>query len=1014
MQKNKKRAVKRMPVEERASDTENNLDDKLSDIALTTDTGTELHNAAASSEPVDLLIGVGASSGGLDAISSLLRALPEEPGFSLVLVQHMSPHHESMLATLLTASTNLPVRQVNGETVVRPNHVYVISPNTTLRYESGKLIPGPRTPEVNQYTPIDDLFVSLAEGLTDRAVGIVLSGTGQDGREGVVAIKNAGGSVIVQDPESAKFQGMPEAAIATGKVDLVLPPAQIADELLQLAQQLHDSSPRSAKYSGKTSIEPKHLEQIFLLLRNSTGVDFNQYKVATIQRRIQRRMALHKIPSVNHYIKYLKENPPEISLLFQDIFIHVTGFFREPESFDSLAEHVFPTLMSARRTDSPLRIWVPGCATGEEPYSIAIRLIEFLESRGDAASIQIFATDISESAVEKARLGIYPPSIAEDVSAERLRRYFSHADGHYRINKAVRDLCVFARQDLTRDPPFSKIDLIVCRNVLIYLGQSVQSRLITLFHYALKPTGFLMLGSAETIGAQADLFSNLDKKHRIYRKKLADIPTDLNLSAPYARPPGRATPPAHEVSRGAPSIQTEVNRLILDRYVPASVVVNEDWRIIQFRGQTGRYLEPAPGDANLNLLKMCREGLLHGLRSCLQAAKKTRTPSRRDGLRVVNEGRSFQVGVEVAPIENIPNHFLVLFHESTANASLDQPEAKGSKRKAKRSSDEVERLQAELTASREYLQSIIQDLEATNEELQSANEEILSSNEELQSTNEELDTAKEELQSTNEELNTVNEQLHSRNEELATINSDLVNLLNGVRIAILIVASDLRIRRFTPMAERILNLIPGDIGRPITQIKPNINCPGLERLIAEVIETVSVQHLEVQDHQGRWFSMTIRPYKNVDNRIDGAVIALWDIDDAHRSEKGMLEAKEFADSILDTIHEGFVAVDSEGRIRTANNAFLRLLRLPHPATGKLLSEIGADHRLAQQLQTLVSEISHRDAPIGKTELHYQDSSGNHRRFAVNARKRPATERGPELILLALEEAFVDSRGMTRS
>jgi two-component system CheB/CheR fusion protein len=840
-------------------------------------------------------------------------------------------------------------------------------------------------------------------------VGVILSGTGSDGVDGVQAIKAAGGTVLIQDPETAKQDGMPRAAMASGKVDLVLTPKELAGELVRLAEKRPAGLVVPGEESEALQLSPRHLERIFSLLRTNSGVDFSQYKLPTVQRRIHRRLALHKVTSVEQYLKYLQDNAAEVHQLYQDILIHVTRFFREPESFDVLAKEIFPDLIEGRPADAPLRIWVPACSTGEEPYSVAMALMECLDERNDNVTVQVFATDISETAIEQARAGLYPLTIAEDLSEDRLRRFFTKADGHYRINKGIRDLCVFARQDLTRDPPFSKLDLILCRNVLIYLGQAVQNRLISVFHYALKPSGVLVLGSAETIGPHTDLFSVADKKHRVYRKKLVETPADMQFSVPYIRPtPSRGKRGGEDVRSGS-SVQSEANRLILDRYSPPGVIVNDDLRIVQFRGQTGRFLEPAPGDASLNLLKMCREGLLHGLRTAIQNAKKKDGPVRREGLRVKTNGDFTTVTIEVIPLsaQHEGRHYLLLFREVVTPLPPPQLKVhrgrKSGKAAAPELEQEVERLQKELIASREYLQSIIQDLEAANEELQSANEEILSSNEELQSTNEELDTAKEELQSTNEELNTVNEELHGRNDELARSNSDLINLLNGVQIAIVIVASDLRIRRFTPMAERVLNLIPGDIGRPISQIKPNINFPDLERLIQQVIDTITVEHRDVHDAQGRLFSLTIRPYKNVDNRIDGAVLALFDIDEARRNEYQALEAREYAEAILAAVRHPLAVLDEQLRIRTVNSAFTELFGLARDAVeDRSLFELDGEAWRRPDVRAALESVVKDGRDLERFELEHKFRGVGTKRLRISTRRVEGNSQR-KLILLELED-----------
>jgi two-component system CheB/CheR fusion protein len=831
-----------------------------------------------------IVVGVGASAGGLEAFSQLLAALPADLGLAIVLVQHLSPQHESALPGLLSTVSHLPVIQVTEGMRVEQDHVYVIPPNVQMGIVDGELHLNPRPSDRSQYTPVDFFLRSLADSAGDRSVAVILSGTASDGASGVRDVKAAGGITFAQEPGSAKYDGMPRAAIATGMVDLVLPPAEIAAELARIPRHPYVSE-EAAEQDRDAFAEPD-LIRVFSLLRTSTGVDFKQYKLATILRRLQRRMALQKLSSLARYVKFLEESPEEVQRLYKDVLIHVTRFFREPESFEALVAEVFPTLLASRRGDAPIRIWVCGCATGEEAYSVAIALLDFLGDDARSTAIQIFATDVSETAIEHARNGSYPEGVVADLSPERLRKYFTKVDGNYRVSKAVRDRCVFARQDLTRDPPFSKLDLIMCRNVLIYMTAPLQRKLMGVFHYALKPTGFLMLGHSETIGVHNDLFAITQKKHRIYSKKLTDSSTAFSYPIGFVSPKQtqRGERPAAAKREDGRGLQAETNRLLLDRYAPAGVVVDSEFQIIQFRGQTGRYLEPAPGDPSLSLLKMTREGLLYGLRSALSTARKRKVAVRREGMKVKSNGAWHIVNVQVLPLAD-RNHYLVLFEEETPRGRGTRKSVREQARRPRTESPPMAELQQELAANREHLQSIIQELEAANEELQSANEEILSSNEELQSTNEELDTAKEELQSTNEELNTVNEELHGRNEELSRVNSDLVNLLASVEIAIVIVDGDLRIRRFTPMAERVLNLLPADLGRPITHIKPNIDCPDLEQMIARTIDQVAPQEREVKDRQGNLYSLRIRPYKNIDNRIDGAVLSLFDFDSARKSHQ---------------------------------------------------------------------------------------------------------------------------------
>jgi two-component system CheB/CheR fusion protein len=893
--------------------------------------------ATVSARPVPV-VGVGASAGGLEAFSQILGVLGDEPGVAIVFVQHLAPQHESALPTLLSSRTPLPVVQVTEGTTVDLNKVYVIPPNAQMEIRDGQLHLNPRPGDRSQYNPIDFFFRSLAEAAQAGAIGVVLSGSSSDGSAGLREIKAVGGITIAQDPKTARYDGMPRAAIATECVDLVLGPADIAGEIQRIGRHPYVKAPSAKREVDAFRIDDGAFRRLFVLLRNASGVDFTHYKPPTIKRRLHRRMVLLKISDLEDYLRHLKAHPEEATRLAEDILIHVTRFFRDPESYEALVEDVFPEIAANRTQETPVRIWVPGCSTGEEAYSVAIALLEFLGDRADGTGIQIFATDVSENAIEVARTGLYPQTITTDVSPERLRRFFTKSDGGYRISKVVRDLCVFARQDLTRDPPFSKLDLVVCRNVLIYLGPVLQKKLLNVFHYALKPTGYLVLGHAETTGPYGELFSVADKRHRIYCKKLHSQETTPAFAVEHSakdagEPLSKVTEPR------AASVQTEAQRVILERYTPPGVVVDDDMRIVQFFGHTGRFLEPAPGDANQALPKMLREGLLHGFRSAFQQARRDRAAARRSGLWVRVDGHDQEAAIEIVPLTGPTQrepHYLVLFHETAMFKRAGR--GRGAKERAPRSTG-VAALEHELAASRDYLQSIIQELEAANEELQSANEEILSSNEELQSTNEELDTAKEELQSMNEELHTVNEELHGRNEELSRVNGDLLNLLASVQATLVIVENDLRIRRFTPMAERVLNLIPGDVGRPIGHIKPNIDCPDLEELIHEVVENVTPVEREVRDQFGRWFSLQIRPYKGVDNRINGAVLALFDVDASKRHERELSAARAFAEELSDVVSTPLVTLDRALKVTTVNRAFRETFGADGAVEGRPVFEV---------------------------------------------------------------------------
>ncbi|HTR41678.1 MAG TPA: CheR family methyltransferase, partial [Pseudomonadales bacterium] len=630
--------------------------------------------------------------------------------------------------------------------------------------------------------------------------------------------------------------------------------------------------------------DEKAFEEILLLLRQRTAVDFTYYKHATLRRRIQRRMILHKLDSLKDYGSYLRGHAAEVKELFNDILIHVTGFFRDPAVFQTLRKKLFPKLLKSKGSDESLRIWIPGCSTGEEVYSVAISLMELMTEKKMVRPVQIFATDINDSALEKARSGLYGENIKTEISADRVRRFFVKVEGGYRVNKAIREMCIFARQNLVNDPPFSNLDLISCRNVLIYLGPTLQRKVMPVFHYALRQTGLLMLGVSETIGAFSDLFSLMDKKAKIYSKKAAQSRPSVSFGHELPEPArGRETEilPPLQIMPSITEVQKQADRIVLTSYSLPGVVINANLEVLQFRGRTGVFLEHSHGEATLNLMKMARDGLMPELRTAVAKTIKQNVRVRQEGLRVRQNGHFIECHVEIIPFTVPPGlekFYLVLFEPAVP---IIEETGKGRTKKTlvHRATDSAElaHLREELGATRESLQTIIEEQEATNEELRSANEEIMSSNEELQSTNEELETAKEELQSTNEELTTLNDELESRNSELEQVNNDLHNLLASVNIPIVILSADLKIRRFTAMAEKMFKLIPGDIGRPITDIALPLDIPSLDKQVLDVFDSLTPKDIEVKDKQDHWWSVRIRPYKTTDHKIDGAVIALLDI-----------------------------------------------------------------------------------------------------------------------------------------
>jgi two-component system CheB/CheR fusion protein len=843
---------------------------------------------------------------------------------AFVFIQHLAPTRETVLTDLLSKTTRMPTSQVEDATRVQPDHVYVIPPNHTMTISDGLLRLGPRDTAPGRHLPIDAFFASLADDQGARAIGVILSGTGADGAVGLRAIKSAGGVTFAQDERSAQHDGMPRSAVAAGAVDIVLPPSGIATELARIARHPYVESPGGAE---------DDLSSIFAVLRSGTGTDFQDYKTATVRRRVARRMLLHRIETLDRYARYLRQHPAEVHALHADLFITVTRFFRDPESFSALTQTAFPRIMKDRPRGTPIRVWTPGCATGEEAYSILMVLKEFLDEAnvGDVP-IQMFATDANGASIEKARVGLYPESIALDVSAERLRRFFSKADGQYQVRKSLRDMVVFAKHDIVTDPPFSRLDLLTCRNVLIYLGPVLQRRVLPVFHYALNPGGCLLLGSAETPAMVADLFVPVDKKHRIYARRpgLSRVALGWTMrdQAPD-RAKSTTSATAEPILAGRdPEVDREADRVLLAKYAPAGVIVNEHLEVLHVRGRVSPYLEVPAGAASFNLLKMLREGLLVDVRAAIKRVRTTGAPVRKAGAQVRRNGELVRVNVAVIPLHaSTPRGaatapLLVLFEDSVSDRPAS-PKEKPSDRAATA-------LKAELASTKDYLQAIINEREAVNEELTTSSEELQSANEELQSTNEELEASKEELQSLNEELTTVNDELQARNAELGRLNSDLTNVLSSVTIPIVIVGRDLRIRRFSGMAERVLNLVASDIGRSILAIRPRIALTELESVLLGVIETLTPWEQDVQDQDGHWYSVRVLPYHSIDNTIDGAVVAFIDVDDRRRLEA---EVQRRSDELerVNHVKDEFLAVLSH-ELRTPLTAMLgwtRMLRVGH-------------------------------------------------------------------------------------
>ena len=869
------------------------------------------------------IVGIGASAGGLEALEQFLGHVPEASGLAFVIVQHLDPTREGIMPELLQRATRMRVAQVEDCARVEPNCVYVIPPNKDLSILRGALhLLDPASPR-GLRLPIDFFFRALAADQGAGSAGVILSGMGTDGTLGLTAIKEQGGVVLVQDPADARFDSMPRSAIDTRLADIIAPARELPDRLVAFLRHAPHAVPVE-QLSEKQS--QGSLEKIVIVLRSRSDHDFSQYKKSGLYRRIERRMGLHQIDRIENYVRYLRENPQEQDLLFNELLIGVTGFFRDPAAWEALRDKIIPALLAGRRTGGKLRAWTAGCSTGEEAYSLAMVFKEALEKAPPEArcSLQIFATDLDRSAIEKARQGLYPANIASDVSVERLRRFFVKEGGSYRVGKEIREMVILAPHDVIRDPPFTRLDLVVCRNLLIYLEQDLQRQLLPMFHYALNPGGMLFLGASETVGGLTSLFAPLDPKLRLYRRKESAARID-QAGFPPSHTARLTGIPEALVAKPVANLQTLADELILRQFGPAGALVSDKGDIFYVSGRTGKYLEPAAGKANWNVFAMAREGLRYGLVSALQKAAHQNRAATVRGLTVGANGGTQAVDVTVRPLqepEALRGTFLVLFSDAPA-ASAAGGGARGGRR-AGRQSRAATGLQREVKQLHDELRNTRDDMQTSQEELRSANEELQSTNEELQSTNEELTTSKEEMQSMNEELQTVNGELQAKLEELTRTSNDMKNLLDSTEIATVFLDSGLRVRRFTPQATRFLRLLPGDVGRPVTDLTSDLLYPGLADDVTEVLRTLVFSEKQVATRDGRWFTARIMPYRTLDDAIDGVVITCAEITVAKALEAELNRSHERFAVLLENLPSRISILDDRGRLVPRGSLMTRI------------------------------------------------------------------------------------------
>ncbi|HKF46729.1 MAG TPA: CheR family methyltransferase [Terracidiphilus sp.] len=979
---------------------------EIPSVKFTVETAAEEHQSPALMYPV---VGFGASAGGLQAFREILENLDPDTGMSFVLVTHLAPDQKSLMSEIVERYTQMPVVPIEDGQRPLPNHLYVVLPNQWVTLREGMFRVEAPSPTERYLKTIDRFFYSLASDQKNHAIGVVLSGADADGALGLKAIKGEGGIALVQSPDSAMHSGMPRSSIASDHVDLVIPPAEIALELGRLAHQFTRPEVRTLEEGTITPDDEQSFQKVLQMLRGLSGLDLRQYKPETIRRRIARRMLLLRMDHLSNYVRFLQVRNDELRTLQEDALINVTRFFRDPPFWDSLRNNVLPLLLQDRATEKPIRVWCAGCSTGEEAYSLSIMLLEYLSQHGIDTPVQIFGTDASDQSIETARVAVYPETLVSELSQDRLRRYFVKVDRGYQVSKRVRDTCIFARQNLASDPPFSHIDILSCRNVMIYFNQALQRQIMLTFHYALEPGGYMLLGMSEGLRDYGDVFNTVDRKHKIYMKTGVSLPFHYEQPRNYAISPtaGQGRPPAQDIENNVwpeLELQRAADRIVLARFGPPGLIIDERMNVLQSRGQTALFMEITPGAVSWSLLRVLREDLVNDARGAVQRAIHENVPASATTVLMDDQSGDMQVQIDVLPITSAaarPRSFLVLF-QTRPNGEGATPERPALPQLTADEKDRlVAQLRQDLTSTRFHLQSLVEERDARNQELVSANEEIQSANEELQSTNEELETTKEELQSANEELQTVNDELQQRNNVLTQTGNDLTNLLNSVNIPLLMLTSDLHIRQFTPPMQRLLNVRSTDIGRSITEIRLQLSLENIEPVLHEVLETLGTQEMEVQDREGRWQLLRVRPYRTADNKIEGLVVVLVDIDQLRRSQQHLVDARDFARNVVECVPVPIVVLNTDLTIRTVNTAFRNLTQmqtkeLEERSLPELVSHLWGVNGIRDRLEELLK------GPPGSTlELEHQSATAQRKTLLLKAQSLSTD--GSRVLLLMVED-----------
>ncbi|MCX7140242.1 MAG: PAS domain-containing protein [Proteobacteria bacterium] len=983
--------------------------------------------AAAAAFPI---VGIGASAGGLEAFEQFFRACPADTGMAFVLVPHLDPGHESLLTEILQRATAMPVVQVLDQTRVEADHVYVIPPNREMGILNRVLQLSMPELARGQRMPIDAFLRSLAEDQAERAIGIILSGTASDGTLGLRAILGAGGICMVQEPSTAKYDGMPQSAIAAGYVTHILPVEKMPAMLQEVASR---SAFRHKVPAIATEKALSGMNQILLQVRSATGHDFSLYKKNTIGRRIERRMAKHNIESAAVYARYLKENRAEVQALFKELLINVTSFFRDPDAFVALKQTILPPLLAGKPEGYVFRVWVAGCATGEEAYSIGMVLLELMEEirarHEQEFAILIYATDLDDEAIAVARVGRYPPNIAQDVSPERLRRFFIKDDAGYKVKKDVRDIVVFAVQNAVKDPPFTKLDLLSCRNLMIYMEPELQDRLIPNFHYALKPDGVLFLSASESITSHPELFSALDRRWKFYRAKHTGAAAYPGILDPQVHAPGKDDRPAAAKVVGRPkagsasSVGDLSHRALLQNYAPASVTTDAKGNILFVHGDTGRYLRPAPGPVSNNVIEMAREGLQLELRGAILNAATQATPTLDQEVSVKTNGDYSKVrfsvrllpGQHATTANEAGEHLLLVSfqdivgpgkhaHKPTAKQGRGKGLVKGSAPSAE--ALRIEELERELAYAKENLQATIEEQQATNEELKSTNEELQSTNEELQSSNEELETSKEELQSLNEETITVNSELNSKVEQLSGMQNDMKNLLDSINTGTLFLDHQLVIRRYTPEAVKVYRLIATDVGRPLGDITSNIEGEDLLSALQGVLDTLIPREREVRTSDGAWYLARMQPYRTLDNVIAGVVLTFTNVTEFKLASIKLDAAEKartlLAEGIVNTVSEPLIVLDGALQVISAGRSFYQHFKVtPEDTVGRKIYDLGNGQWNIPGLRQLLEDLLPQKQVLDGYVVEHDFPELGLRRMVLNARRIVTALGNTEMILLAM-------------